>query len=147
MSTQSKQNNHHVHRATPPTNSGARAPHPVQARAPSPKSGAASSGRAPAPPAPNPRTQPVGRSPAAKPQVQASHKVTPLTQADISRMTSAVSKQYGGALPKDSYVSELQSRFDKREAATSPKAPATAPAPRTPQAGREPPQLKGRGKR
>jgi hypothetical protein len=148
MSTPSKMhNNHHVNRATPPTNGGARTPHPIQARVPAPKSGAPGGSRAPAPPTPNPRTQPVGRPPAAKPQVHGSHKVTQLTQADISRMTSAVSKQHGGALPKDSYVAELQSRFDKREASSSAKAPEPAAAPKPQEARREPLPRKGHGKR
>ena len=127
MSTQPQTHrNHQTHRASKAPNRDARAPHQVQARVPALKPGTAAASRAPAPSASKPRTQPVGSSPAPSPT---NYKATPLTHTDISRMMSAVSKQHGGAVPRNSYVAEMQSRLDKREA---PK---------------EAPQRKGQGKR
>lgn len=108
MSTQRKSHeSHQNHRTSRTPHGGERATHHTQPRE------AATTSKAPAPPAPKPQTQAV-ESPRAP-----AHKVTPLTQEALSRMTSVIAKQNDGGVPKGSYVAELQSRFDKREAARS----------------------------
>ncbi len=122
MSTQRKShNNHQNHRTFSTPHGGERFTHHAQPR------GAATTGKAPAPPAPKRQAQAV-ESPRA-----ADHKVTPLTQEALSRMTSAIAKQNDGGVPKGSYVAELQSRFDKREAARSPSSAPASAAQRAPQ--------------
>ncbi len=83
-----------------------------------------------------PTAAPSPKPPATAPTRRDERPRQPPTQADVSRMMSAVAKRHEGAVPKQSYVADMQSRLAKStdqggqsgppQAAGRPGAPRTA---------------------